>query len=397
MLVKDSFHITYCTNIHPGPDWQQTFNSLKAYLPHIKTRVAEGADFGVGLRLSNKASEELGTGDKLRDLKKWLDENGLYVFTMNGFPYGNFHNEPVKDMVHAPDWSHRERLQYTGRLFEQLAYLLPEGQSGGISTSPISYKHWHSTPSEKQKVLQEGARNMGKLILDLYRIEAGVGKYLHLDIEPEPDGLLENSKEVVDFFKEELEPVAVPYLCRELGIDTDAALKLIYRHVTVCYDICHFALAYESPALSFGNFKAAGIGVGKIQVSAALKIIFKKGEESSTWDALSAFNEPTYLHQVTELRGREVITYADLPDVLEERREFKELRAHFHVPVFLEHFGQLDSTQDQILEVLDYLKQHRITDQLEIETYTWEVLPEPLKKPLADSIVRELQWLKQRL
>lgn len=397
MLVKNNYHITYCTNIHPGADWQQTYESLKAYLPEIKARVSESTAFGVGLRLSNKASEELGTGDELRDFKEWLDANGLYVFTMNGFPFGNFHNEAVKDMVHAPDWSTRERLAYTRHLFNQLAYLLPEGQAGGISTSPVSYKHWHGSPEAKRKVLQEGAGNMAKLVLDLHRHEAVKGTYMHLDIEPEPDGLLENSMEVVNFFREYLEPVGLPFLCKELGIDRAEARSLIYRYITVCYDICHFSLAYESPAVSFGNFAAAGIHVGKIQVSAALKIVFKQGQEAATWDALSVFNEPTYLHQVTERRGGDIITYADLPVVLEKRGDYKELRAHFHVPVFLERFGLLESTQDQILDVLDYLKQHKITEQLEVETYTWDVLPELLKKPLTDSIVRELQWLKQRM
>ena len=397
MFVNNSYHITYCTNVHPGADWQQTSDSLKAYLPEIKARVSETSPLGVGLRLSNKASEELGTGEKLMDFKEWLDDHGLYVFTMNGFPYGNFHNEAVKDMVHAPNWSTPERLHYTRRLFEQLAYLLPEGMAGGISTSPVSYKHWHATPEAKQKVLLEGAGNMARIVLDLHRHEAASGAYMHLDIEPEPDGLLENSMEVVGFFRDHLEPVAVPFLCHELGIDKGSARALIYRHITVCYDICHFSLAYESPAHSFGNFKAAGILVGKIQVSAALKIKFKNGLEAATWDALSVFNEPIYLHQVTELRGQDVITYPDLPVVLQKRGDFRELRAHFHVPVFLEHFGLLESTQDQILEVLDYLKHHKITGQLEVETYTWDVLPEPLKRPLADSIVRELQWLREHL
>src|SRR5690606_13416695 len=131
--------------IHPGENWERTFESLKSYVPKIKAEVAPDQPFGLGLRLSNTASEELNEGYHLEHFKKWLEDNELYVFTMNGFPYGNFHNQRVKEDVHAPDWTTKERLHYTMRLFDQLAILLPDGMSGGISTSPISYKHWHNS------------------------------------------------------------------------------------------------------------------------------------------------------------------------------------------------------------------------------------------------------------
>ena len=95
--------------------------------------------------------------------------------------------------------------------------------------------------------------------------------------------------------------------------------------------------------------------------------------------------------------GNEVVTYNDLPVVLKEKKEFTELRAHFHVPIFLEKFDKLDSTQDQILAVIDYLKSNKVSEHLEIETYTWDVLPEALKTDLSDCIVREINWLKQKL
>jgi len=143
MLVTDKYHLTYCTNIHPGKDWELTFTQLQTHVPTIKAKLAPTVPFGLGLRLSNLASEELDAGENLKHFKHWLQDNDIYVFTMNGFPYGNFHNESVKDKVHAPDWTTKERVVYTKRLFRQLAYLLPEGISGGISTSPISYKHWY--------------------------------------------------------------------------------------------------------------------------------------------------------------------------------------------------------------------------------------------------------------
>lgn len=397
MLIHNTYHLTYCTNIHPGSNWERTFDSLKEYVSHIKKEVSPDKPFGLGLRLSNKASEELNENGHLQEFKQWLHQNDVYVFTMNGFPYGNFHDERVKDKVHAPDWTTKERLTYTKRLFEQLAELLPTGMSGGISTSPISYKHWHESVELKKKAFEKGAKHLSEIVLQLYRLEHETEKYLHLDIEPEPDGLIENSDEVLGFYKDYLVPIAGRFLKEQLGKNIEEAEKLIKRYITVCYDICHFSLAFEDPEYTFKKFEKEGIKVGKIQVSAALKIIYKEAEKEAIWNSLSGFDEPIYLHQVTEKVDGLVKTYNDLPMVLENRKDFTELRAHFHVPIFLERFGKLFSTQDHILKVIDYLKEHSVSDHLEIETYTWEVLPKELKRDLSESIIREINWLKERL
>ncbi len=397
MLIDNKYHLTYCTNIHPGANWVSTFTSLKEYVPGIKSNVSSDQPFGLGLRLSNKASEELAMGQNLQEFKQWLSKNDLYVFTMNGFPYGNFHDERVKDSVHAPDWTTIERLTYTKRLFEQLALLLPDTLSGGISTSPISYKYWHATDALKEAAFVKGAEHLAEIVLQLNELEKTSGHYLHLDLEPEPDGLLENSEEVLHFFATYLVPIATKLLQSRIGVAAGEAESIIKRYITVCYDICHFSLAYEDPGDTFRKFKDAGIKVGKIQVSAALKILFDAKEKDAIWDFLSRFDEPTYLHQVTELVNGTVKTYPDLPVVLGARNDFTELRAHFHVPIFLERFGSLFSTQDHILKVLDYLKNHDVSDHLEIETYTWDVLPVELKRDLSESIIREIKWLKERV
>lgn len=397
MLVKDKYHLTYCTNIHPGSDWQETFQSLKQNLPDIKKEIAPHKPFGLGLRLSNQASAELGEGARLQEFKAWLEDQQCYVFTMNGFPYGAFHDQVVKDQVHAPDWTSPERLEYTKRLFRQLEKLLPSGMEGGISTSPVSYRHWHESAGDKQECLQAGARNMAEVAILLFEIEQQSGKYLHLDIEPEPDGMLENTEEVLYFFKEVLEPIAMELLQQAYKMGEEEARKIVYRYITLCYDICHFSLAYEEPANTVEKLQAAGIKIGKIQVSAALKVLFSEGEQSELLASLSRFNEPVYLHQVTEKIGEKVRTYSDLPEVLSLNREFSELRAHFHVPVFLSDFSGLHSTQDQILKVVDILKNHPLSAHLEVETYTWDVLPAELKLDLQASIIRELKWLENKL
>ncbi|MBQ4914536.1 metabolite traffic protein EboE [Maribacter sp. MMG018] len=397
MLIDKKFHVSYCTNIHPGQDWNSTFQSLKDYVPSIKKEVSPDLSFGLGLRLSNKASEELDEGSAMTDFKEWLKANDIYIFTMNGFPYGNFHDERVKDDVHSPDWTTNDRLVYTKRLFRQLASLIPFGLNGGISTSPVSYKYWHKTDEDKHKAFKKGAEHMVLVAQQLFELEKSTGTYLHLDIEPEPDGLLENSDEVLSFYKEYLVPAGEVLLQNQLGLNSKEIEKLVKRYITVCYDICHFSLAYEEPEDTFAKFKNSNIVVGKIQVSAALKILFNASNSNDIWHILEKFNEPTYLHQVTEKVGALVKTYNDLPVVLDQKGDFEELRAHFHVPIFLEEFGALHSTQDHILKTLQYLKTDPISEHLEIETYTWDVLPKDLKEDLTVSIIREIKWLKDRM
>ncbi|MGB3144522.1 MAG: metabolite traffic protein EboE [Maribacter sp.] len=397
MQVKKDLHLSYCTNIHPGQDWKSTFKSLQDFVPGIKKEVSNHQAFGLGLRLSNKASEELENGQHMAIFQEWLKEQNVYVFTMNGFPYGNFHDERVKDMVHAPDWTTKERLIYTKRLFKQLSVLVPEGINGGISTSPITYKYWHKTDVEIKKAFELGALHMLEVAKYLFELEQETGKYFHMDIEPEPDGLLENSDEVLLFFSDYLLPLGIPFLKSELNIDAQKAEVLIKKHLTVCYDVCHFSLAYEEPKQTFAKFENDGIRVGKIQVSAALKILFDGKNDELTWAELGKFNEPTYLHQVTEKVGEQVQTYSDLPVVLKEKKPVKELRAHYHVPIFLERYGMLFSTQDHIIKTMDYIKNNPVSEHLEIETYTWDVLPKDLKQDLSVSIIREIQWLKEYL
>ncbi len=392
MKFGDRFHLSYCTNIHPGQDWETTFDNLKKYVPAVKSKLVPNAPFGLGLRLSNQASIELEQNENLIDFKHWLSEKNCYVFTMNGFPYGNFHGESVKDKVHLPDWTSIDRLRYTKRLFEQLAYILPEEVDGGISTSPISYKPWIKTKDGKSNIFQIACGQLVQLTLFLRELEQKSGRYLHLDIEPEPDGFLENTSDVLAFYKEYLLPIGAPILMQELGVSKNRAEELLLRYICICYDICHFSLAYEEPEFTFSQWAAYGIGVGKIQISAALKILAGY-DMDSIWRSLEKFDEPTYLHQVTQSTKNGIVTYKDLPQVLSGEPDFDELRAHFHVPVFIDSFDKLHSTQDHILKVFSYLQKHDITRHLEVETYTWDVLPAELKTEIGDSISREIQWV----
>jgi len=401
-MLKNGRHLTYCTNIHPGESWAEIFNNLKKYIPGIKQEVSPDAPFGIGLRLSDKASRSLIEGANLADFKNWLEENYCYVFTLNGFPYGNFHHQAVKDQVHQPDWTTKERLDYTFRLFDILAALLPDGIEGGISTSPLSYKYWPAILENKKEVLEKATLHIVKIAEKLFKIHRESGQILHLDIEPEPDGLLENTEEVIQWYKEWLIPQGAAYLKLLLNLSHEEAETCLKNHIRLCYDVCHFAIVYEKPEDVFHQLKSEGIKIGKIQISAALKVRLPKEIEQRKWvmDALAPFVESTYLHQVVEQNPAGQLThFPDLPQALAKLNNpaAREWRTHFHVPVFLNNYGQLESTQEDILDVLDYLKKEKVSNHLEVETYTWEVLPADIRLEITDSIVRELQWVQKNL
>lgn len=401
-MKTNSGHLTYCTNIHSGESWDDHFAALKQNFPGIRQQLAPGKPMGLGLRLSNKASLELVKTANLELFQQWLIANDTYVFTMNGFPYGDFHQTRVKDQVHAPDWTTNDRLSYTTRLFDILTVLLPAGMDGGVSTSPLSYKYWFQWPDDARSAKEAATLNILKLTEHLVNIHRSTGKMLHLDIEPEPDGLLENGKEFIDWYEDHLLQTGTEIFSGLFSISKDEAASLIKAHVRICYDVCHFAISYEPHAEMFAKLQEKGIKVGKIQVSAALKSMMDNNAElrAGKAAAFEQFNEPVYLHQVVARTvNNGLLRYRDLPEALLDvaNNNVTEWRAHFHVPVFEKDFGLLQSTQDDIIEVLELQKAGVITPHLEVETYTWEVLSDQLKVPIQQSIIRELEWVLGKL
>ncbi|SHO61678.1 metabolite traffic protein EboE [Algoriphagus zhangzhouensis] len=395
-----NFHLSYCSNIHPGESWEATFENLKHYIPEVRKNLDFEGPFGIGLRLSHEASLILEMPEELARFQTWLQEENAYVFTLNGFPYGDFHRTVVKDQVHFPDWTTPERKDYTIRSFKILAQLLPEGQDGGISTSPVSYRHWFKTQEAFDQGMEVATSHLMEVVTELSKIEAETGKLLHLDIEPEPDGILENSDEMVWLFTDWLLPKGAPELAKTLGISPKESEALIKRHIQVCYDVCHFAIVYEKPEETFEKFAKAGLKIGKVQISAALKLMLDQ-DRGILKDQLSEFAESTYLHQVV---GRNtdgsLISYPDLLPALEKLEDAKEeeWRIHFHVPVFMKKYGEFESTNFLIEEVLKVLQSKpELSNHLEVETYTWEVLPPESRLPLAESISRELAWVISQL
>lgn len=396
-------HLTYCTNIHTGESWDDHFTKLKRYIPVIKKELSPNGSFGIGLRLSNEASVSLFHKKNLDIFRTWLKDNDCYVFTMNGFPYGGFHGLKVKDNVHKPDWTTEERTQYTLRLFDILSRLLPAGMDGGISTSPLSYKLWFKGDARSLKMVEtEGTRNIIRILLRLIEIRKETGRMLHLDMEPEPDGLISNFDEFVKWYHDTLLPMAVPALQRDAGFSRDEAQNSVREHITLCYDVCHFSVGYEKASEVLPRLREEKINIGKIQLSAALKVEMPGNitERNKIARALEPFNESTYLHQVIARRSNDTHKhYPDLTPALNDldNPETVEWRSHFHVPLFIDDFGILQSTRKDVSEILQWQVERKLTNHLEVETYTWGVLPRELTVEMDQSILRELQWILDQL
>lgn len=381
----DNF-ITYCTNIHGGENWHETFEQLAAHLPKIRTELGEQW-LPVGLRLSAIAAQELHQDDTLSKFKDWLNQERCYVVCINGFPYGTFHDAPVKDQVHQPDWTTQDRVQYTEHLAHILAFLLPEGiDEGGISTSPLTYRYWH----HEKGLVDRCIDHFAPVFQTLQSIQRDTGKVIHIDIEPEPDGWIEHCTQWIDFYRNDLLP-------RLIGTG-EAAASTVRKHFRLCLDICHFAVGFESIEDVVTQVSAANIPIGRLQISSALKAQTQPNNLNAIQDALRPFDEPTYLHQavISDAKGN-LQSFRDLGPAIDALGLNQEIRTHYHVPIFIEQYGLLSSTQNEVIKALDLFKETPYTRILEVETYTFDILPEDLKTGVTESICREINWVKQQL
>jgi len=405
LLIDRDLHLTYCTNIHAADGWPAVFANLQRYAPALKARLSPTAPFGVGLRLSAREARELRQANRLEELRAYLDREGLYVAIINGFPYGQFHGAPVKASVYAPDWRDPARVDYTLDLIEILSHLVPEGVDGGVSTAPMSYKPWLQSISsaDRAKAWASIAEHVARIAEALVRARRDRGVLIHLDIEPEPDCSVENTAESIDLFDRWLLPYGTPALAAALGSSGADAERELREHIRLCFDCCHFAVEYEDPAVALARLRDAGIEIGRVQLSSALRVSFppEPAAARTVAEALRPFADSTYLHQVVELGTDGHQHYPDLDAALDTlagaSRPPSEWRIHFHVPLFTREYEAFESTQDYVRQVVALAQRDRFTSHLEIETYTWDVLPPGLKLELGDSIAREYEWVVKQL
>ena len=356
-------HLAYCSNVHPADDIDGVCAQLERYAARVRERL-DVPVLGVGLWLAAPALADPGAAGRLRAL---LDRLGLEVVTLNGFPYRAFHAEVVKRDVYRPSWAEPERGRYTVALARLLAELLPgDVEEGSISTLPLGWREgWDATAQATARAELEAVAG------ELERIAEQTGKRIRLAVEPEPGCTVET----------------VEQACAVLG-------GLDPEWIGLCLDACHLAVQFEAPGEALAALDDAGVPVVKLQVSSALRVPEPGGDEAR--ELLARFAEPRFLHQVRERRNGSPAAVDDLPEALGGALPGEdEWRVHFHVPVqHAEH-----TTQDELATTLAAVMEGPATRHLEVETYTWSVLPDGPRDDdgLVAGLAGELAWTRDRL
>lgn len=406
MRLPGGQHLSYCTNVHPGERWDEVRAVLQGPVSQVAGWMGMGAsadapdrsgDFGVGLRLSAEAVNALRAQDDVAALADTLAARGQYVFTLNGFPYGTFHARAVKQGVYAPDWCSEARLHYTCALSDTLAALLPGAGPdvhGSISTLPLGF----GADFRQDTARALAAEHLLQAAAKLTRITLQGGPHIALALEPEPHCALETTADAVAYFEAHLwTRAAVARMAALTGLGPARAEQALRTHLGLCLDACHAAVEFEEVGALRAAIDGAGLAVPKVQLSAGLRLCPRHPDARAS---LSDYLDPVYLHQVVSRRGQRLSRYLDLPDALADREALAadEWRVHFHVPIFHDRLGAFDSTQDFLVALLDSHRTRPLTRHLEVETYTWDVLPPALRSDeVTADIARELRWVRERL
>lgn len=376
-LFNSSFPLTYCTNVHPIQNLDDIYQMLDQHTVPLQRELYGEKPMGVGLWFPQGVARELEEGKNLADLAKFLEARHLFAFTLNGFPQNLFHSPSVKEKVYFPTWAEESRLEYSKSLARILAFLLPPWMEyGSISTLPLHFKE------TKEISLDREVENLLELVATLHQIKKERGKHILFCLEPEPLCALETTDEVVDFFQNHLFK-GREELAKKLNLSPPEALEVLKDHLGLCWDTCHQAVEFEDPLASLGRLKEMGLRVGKVQLSNALEV----HPLHQSLEALRKFSEERYLHQVIGRDEEGSLHRArDLPEIFEDPRwkSLEILRIHFHIPLFCRELPGLSSTLDGMYKSLDFFLNQSLPVHLEVETYTWDVLPEREKQAKED-------------
>ena len=386
--------LSYCTNVHPGLTVPEVFAGLREFTLPIQQAV--GSPIAAGLWLANPVVQEiLRSPEGLHSFASRYAQLGLPCYTLNTFPFGNFHSQRVKEQVYLPDWSRPERLDYTVGCARILAALLPENTDGSLSTVPLGFKGF-AHPAD---FLDRCAGQLMTLAAELHRLAEETGRRIRLAIEPEPFCVLETTAETIAFFQ----------LLRTHA-ERQGLRDVADEYLGVCYDVCHQAVEFEDITQSIHDLSAADIRINKIHLTCAIEVP-NPGTNPEAREALVRYVEPRYLHQTMALGSDgKVLRSVDLsPELVSNPpREFVQAalwRVHFHVPVDVERLGPLGTTRVALKEVLACLPRLSYRPHLEVETYTWEVLPGSgfgnaagnLAERLVPGMAREIQATQRLL
>jgi hypothetical protein len=321
----------------------------------------------------------------------------MYLYTVNAFPYGPFKNRVVKKDVYEPDWSTDARATYTMQVADILAEVAAPHVQPSIQSPPLGFKPKVTGP----EYVNEFTRHVLKVIAHMVELEKTTGRTVTLALEPEPACFLETTAEALDYFKNHLyASTAVISLAAQTGLNKSQAETALRKHLGMVYDICHQAVEYEDIGKSLQALADAGIPVFKLQEAAALRV---PNVTKETVEAMRPFADTVYLTQTVEKSDGKLTQYLNLEDAFaafdKNPKLKREWRTHVHVPVFLDKIGEhFETTRFAIEEALKFHKKHKLSPQLEIETYTWDVLPASMKSgDIVDYVQRELDWVKGQL
>jgi len=386
-------HLTYCLNVHPGESIAEVeeavFEKAATVFAEVEELTGTRGPFGLGVWLSAAAAAALDEPAKLAEFKHRLTEAGFYVFTLNGFPYGKFHGTRVKQAVYRPDWSDPRRLRHTKLLARILASLLPEGVDGSISTVPITYREWADDAT-----VEAATRNLSELAASLSELKESVGKVISVALEPEPDCFLEGTDDVVGFFTKKLLPEGVRSLSERHGFSRPEAEGVLRRHVGVCLDAIHAAVIFEDPAEAIRRSAENGIRVCKVHLGAALKAEVGAGGPP---EALGAFQDDVYLHQVKVRTPDGDVRFPDLPEALAGGADLTgEWRVHYHVPLTWEGASGISTTRNVVDQDFIRTALGAGVEHFEVETYTLSVFPNAYASP-ESILAKDLAWVIGRI
>ena len=389
-------HLTYSTLVHPADNWDQLWTSLNTYLPRVKARVSPDAPFGVCIRLAAPTAELLAASAVERaKLKRFLADHDLYVYTVNAFPYGAFKGTIVKEQVYEPDWRTEARTRYTINVADILADITRADIAPSIQTAPLGFKPNVTGPD----VIASYTEHVLRVAAHLVQLEARTGRTVTLAIEPEPHCFLETTDETVAYFTGHLYTgAAAGRLAQLAAIPLSEAHVALRRHIGIVFDIGHQAVGFEHIPTSLQTLVDASVPIFKLQEVAAMHIPEVTQEAV---DALAQYARTVYLTQTVEKRNGRLTKFLNVEDAFAAWKTDpgpREWRIHFHVLVFLEDLGAFRTTRFALEEALAFHKATPLSRQLEIETYTWDVLPDHLKTgDIVDYVCREIEWVKGEL
>jgi hypothetical protein len=396
-LGKGLGHLTYSTLVHQTDNFDQLWKSVNTYLPAVKARVAPNQKFGVCLRTSAPSAEMLSQDSSKRaDLKKFFADNDLYLYTANAFVYGVFKKQIIKEDVYEPDWQTSERREYTKQVANLLAEMAPEGVNPSIQSAPLGFK----PKVTGDHVVDQYTNNVIDVVAHLVELKKKTGKTVTLGLEPEPRCYLETTDETITYFKNYLfSGETAKKLAKKTGLNEADANKAMREYTGVVFDIGHQSVGYEDIPVSLQKLVDNGVQIVKLQEAASMYI---PDVQQKTVDALQTFAKTIYLSQTCQNKDGKKTWFLNLEDAFEAFQKDpgpREWRTHFHVPVFLNDLGgAFGTTRFALEQALAFHKKTPLSTHLEIETYTWDVLPDHLKTgDIVEYVTRELDWVKGQL